>query len=416
MARADRIVMDQVNGDMDASGHVLSTHAPDKNQKPGTSMLDTTQPMQASAEEMHTRENNSQVAYRGRAVMWQGANRISADRIDVDRDGQSLHAVTSWPTFQVQNDEETGQTIIKGMGELHLEILVDRMRREFKVEANVGKPQVAYRETIKRVVEREDLTYKKQTGGSGQYAKVQIGLEPLALTADGPSYEFENKVTGGRIPQGVHPVGRRGRPGSHAVRHPRRLPAGRRQDDAARRRLPRRRLLRDGVQDRRLDGVQGRGPQGEPGPARADDGRRGHHARGQHGRRHRRPQLPPWPDPGHGGAQRYSGRQGARAAVGDVRLRRRPAVARPRAGRATRCSSTAMPRFRRTWRRRSSRRRPASSTDQRFNKHQVQTAGQQKTGNSPKERDPQWRRRSSSGPSRTSTSAPSVTSTMARRR
>jgi elongation factor G len=105
------------------------------------------------------------------------------------------------PTFQVKNDEETGQTIIAGMGELHLEILVDRMRREFKVEANVGKPQVAYRETIKRVVEREDLTYKKQTGGSGQYAKVQIRLEPLELTSDGPTYEFVNAVTGGRIPK-----------------------------------------------------------------------------------------------------------------------------------------------------------------------------------------------------------------------
>ena len=105
------------------------------------------------------------------------------------------------PTFQVQNDEETGQTIIKGMGELHLEILVDRMRREFKVEANVGKPQVAYRETIKRIVEREDLTYKKQTGGSGQFAKVQIKLEPLERTPDGPSYEFVNEVTGGRIPK-----------------------------------------------------------------------------------------------------------------------------------------------------------------------------------------------------------------------
>ena len=105
------------------------------------------------------------------------------------------------PTFRVHNDEETGQTVISGMGELHLEILVDRMKREFKVEANVGKPQVAYRETIRRVVEREDLTYKKQTGGSGQYAKVQIRLEPLAMTQDGPSYEFENAVTGGRIPR-----------------------------------------------------------------------------------------------------------------------------------------------------------------------------------------------------------------------
>jgi elongation factor G len=105
------------------------------------------------------------------------------------------------PTFQVRQDEETGQTIIAGMGELHLEILVDRMRREFKVEANVGKPQVAYRETIRRTVDREDLTYKKQTGGSGQFAKVQIKLEPLELTADGPTYEFVNGVTGGRIPK-----------------------------------------------------------------------------------------------------------------------------------------------------------------------------------------------------------------------
>jgi elongation factor G len=105
------------------------------------------------------------------------------------------------PTFRVQNDEETGQTVISGMGELHLEILVDRMRREFRVEANVGKPQVAYRETLRRPVQHEELTYKKQTGGSGQYAKVIIGLEPLPLGGDNPTYEFENKVTGGRIPK-----------------------------------------------------------------------------------------------------------------------------------------------------------------------------------------------------------------------
>ena len=113
------------------------------------------------------------------------------------------------------------------MGELHLEILVDRMRREFKVEANVGKPQVAYRETIRRSVEREDLTYKKQTGGSGQYAKVQI--RPRAAGAaprDGPTYEFENEVTGGRIPKEFIPSVDAGRAGGHAVRHPGRLPAG----------------------------------------------------------------------------------------------------------------------------------------------------------------------------------------------
>ncbi|MFC7375998.1 elongation factor G [Brachybacterium sp. GCM10030268] len=105
------------------------------------------------------------------------------------------------PTFQVELDEETGQTVIKGMGELHLDILVDRMRREFKVEANIGKPQVAYRETIKRTVEKYDFTHKKQTGGSGQFAKVQITFEPLTDAEEGVFYEFENKVTGGRIPR-----------------------------------------------------------------------------------------------------------------------------------------------------------------------------------------------------------------------
>lgn len=106
------------------------------------------------------------------------------------------------PTFQVQLDEETGQTIIKGMGELHLDILVDRMRREFRVEANVGKPQVAYRETIRKAVEKIDYTHKKQTGGSGQFAKVQVAIEPLDTTdSEAPMYEFANKVTGGRVPR-----------------------------------------------------------------------------------------------------------------------------------------------------------------------------------------------------------------------
>jgi len=104
------------------------------------------------------------------------------------------------PTFQVSLNEDTGQTVIAGMGELHLDILVDRMRREFKVEANVGKPQVAYRETIKKAVEKVDFTHKKQTGGSGQFAKVQVSFEPLETT-DGTFYEFENKVTGGRVPR-----------------------------------------------------------------------------------------------------------------------------------------------------------------------------------------------------------------------
>jgi len=110
------------------------------------------------------------------------------------------------PTFHVRSDEETGQTIIGGMGELHLEILVDRMKREFKVEANVGKPQVAYRETLRKLVEKYDYTHKKQTGGSGQFAKVQISLEPLPVGEVPAGYEFVNKVTGGRIPREYIPA------------------------------------------------------------------------------------------------------------------------------------------------------------------------------------------------------------------
>lgn len=105
------------------------------------------------------------------------------------------------PTFRVNLDQETGQTIIAGMGELHLDILVDRMRREFKVEANIGKPQVAYRETIRKAVEKYSYTHKKQTGGSGQFAKVLITVEPLEKKEDGALYEFVNAVTGGRIPR-----------------------------------------------------------------------------------------------------------------------------------------------------------------------------------------------------------------------
>jgi len=104
------------------------------------------------------------------------------------------------PTFRVKLDDETGQTVISGMGELHLEILVDRMKREFRVEANIGKPQVAYRETVRRKAEKVEYTHKKQTGGSGQYAKVLITLEPLPLDGE-TTYEFVNAITGGRIPR-----------------------------------------------------------------------------------------------------------------------------------------------------------------------------------------------------------------------
>ena len=104
------------------------------------------------------------------------------------------------PTFTVNLNEETGQTEIGGMGELHLDVFVDRMKREFKVEANIGKPQVAYRETIRKTVEKYDYTHKKQTGGSGQFAKVQITIEPMEVEGD-KIYEFDNAITGGRVPR-----------------------------------------------------------------------------------------------------------------------------------------------------------------------------------------------------------------------
>ena len=128
------------------------------------------------------------------------------------------------PTFQVRTDEETGQTIIAGMGELHLDVLVDRMRREFNVEANVGKPQVAYRETITKKVEKVDYTHKKQTGGSGQFAKVHHRHRADRWRR---RRRLRVRQRGHRWPHpaGVHPLGRRRLPGGHGVR--RRSPATR---------------------------------------------------------------------------------------------------------------------------------------------------------------------------------------------
>jgi elongation factor G len=119
-------------------------------------------------------------------------------KVDSEKLGTALQRLSEEdPTFRVHTDEETGQTIISGMGELHLDVLVDRLIREFKVGANVGKPQVAFRETIREPVEKVDLRYVKQTGGKGQYAHVVINAEPMG---PGGGYEFINKITGGRIP------------------------------------------------------------------------------------------------------------------------------------------------------------------------------------------------------------------------
>ena len=125
-------------------------------------------------------------------------------KADQDKLSKALFALSEEdPTFRVRTDEETGQTVISGMGELHLEVLVDRMLREFSVDANVGKPQVAYRETIRKSVHDIQGRYVRQTGGRGQYGHVVIDLEP---TGPGGGYEFIDKVTGGDIPKEYIPA------------------------------------------------------------------------------------------------------------------------------------------------------------------------------------------------------------------
>src|ERR1700733_10835852 len=120
-------------------------------------------------------------------------------KADQDKLSRALYSLSEEdPTFRVRSDEETGQTVISGMGELHLEVLVDRMLREFSVDANVGKPQVAYRETVRKTVEKVETRYVRQTGGKGQYGHVVITLEP---TGPGGGYEFIDKITGGVIPR-----------------------------------------------------------------------------------------------------------------------------------------------------------------------------------------------------------------------
>ena len=220
------------------------------------------------------------------------------------------------PSFRVRTDEESGQTIISGMGELHLEILVDRMKREFGVEANVGAPQVAYREAIRKLVQIEGK-FIKQSGGRGQYGHVWLKMEP---NEQGKGFEFVDAIKGGTVPREFIPAVEKG------LRET--LPNGVLAGfpvvdvkvtlfDGC---VARRRLERERVQDGRVDGVQGRHAPGEPGAARADDGGRGRDARGLHGQRGGRPVVAARHDPGHGGPADRQGDQGRGAAGRDVRL------------------------------------------------------------------------------------------------
>jgi elongation factor G len=185
------------------------------------------------------------------------------------------------PSFRVKTDEETGQTIISGMGELHLDIIVDRMRREFSVEANIGKPQVAYREAIRNTSEIEGK-FVRQSGGRGQYGHVWIKFEP-GEDADAEGLEFVNEIVGGVVPKEYIPAVQKGIEEQMQNGVLAGLPAPGPEGDALRRVLPRRRLQRDGVQDRRFHGDQEALPAGRRGAPRADHEGRGGDTGREHG-------------------------------------------------------------------------------------------------------------------------------------
>ncbi len=221
------------------------------------------------------------------------------------------------PSFRVSTDQESGQTIIAGMGELHLEIIVDRMKREFKVEANVGKPQVAYRETIRAKVEQEGK-FVRQSGGRGQYGHVWLKIEPQE---SGKGYEFVNGIVGGSVPREYVPAVDKGVKealvggviaGYPVVDIKVTLFDGSYHDVDSNEmafKIAGSMAVKEGVRRARARA------------ARADHEGRGRDARGLLGRRDRRPEPPPRPDPGHGGRPVGQGHHRRGAARGDVRLR-----------------------------------------------------------------------------------------------
>ena len=248
---------------------------------------------------------------------------------DQEKMGLALNRLAAEdPSFRVKSDEESGQTIIAGMGELHLDIIVDRMRREFKVEANVGAPQVAYRETITRKHE-QDYTHKKQSGGSGQFARVKIIFEP---NSEGEEFMFDSKVVGGSVPKEYVPGVEKGIAsvmssgpfaGFPMIGVKATLIDGAYHDVD---------FVGAGLRDRRPGLLPRGGAEARRAAARAHHEGRGGDARGLCRRRHRRPELAARPDPGHRSPRHRHGDQRHGAAGQHVQIRRQPPldVAGPR--------------------------------------------------------------------------------------
>ncbi len=239
-------------------------------------------------------------------------------KADQDRLGESLAKLAREdPSFRVSVNRETSQTLISGMGELHLEIIVDRLLREFKVDANVGKPQVAYRETIRKPAEAEGR-FVRQSGGHGQFGVVDLRIEPLEK---GGGFEFVDATKGGSIPRNFIPSVEDGVKEAMETGVLAGYPMVDMRGVAARRQVSRGRLLGTGVQDCGFDGLSRGGRKGRPGAARAGDGSRSGDAAGIHGRGDRRPQLAPRQDSQDGEPRGRAGDRSARAAGHDVRLR-----------------------------------------------------------------------------------------------
>ncbi len=245
-------------------------------------------------------------------------------KADQEKLGQGMAKLMAEdPTFRVTTDEQTGQVVIAGMGELHLEIIVDRLKREFGVEASVGKPQVAYKETLTEAADGHGR-FIRQTGGRGQFGECE---DPPHSAGAGHRLPVRERHQGRLDSEGIHQADRPGHPGSAHARHPGRLPDRRRPHRALRRFVPRSRLVGNGVQDRRLDGVPGRGQEGQAGADGTDHARRSGVAEGLPRRRDRRPGVAPRQDPVAGRSRRHADHLGARAAERHVRLRHRPPFA-----------------------------------------------------------------------------------------
>ncbi len=239
-------------------------------------------------------------------------------KVDVEKLGVGLQKLAQEdPSFRVHTDEESGQTIISGMGELHLEIIVDRLKREFKVESNIGKPEVAYREAITKKQSCE-YKYAKQSGGRGQYGHVVMEIEPRER---GAGFEFENDIVGGVIPKEFIPAIEKGVREAMARGVLAGYPARRHALSPDRRQLPRGRLERAGVRGRGVALLSGGRQARRRHDPRAGDEDRGRRPRAVHGRRHRRPQRASRSHPRHVPARQRAGDRRRDPARDDVRIR-----------------------------------------------------------------------------------------------